>query len=94
MHIHCKTALLRSSWGATGQPAILALGAEKKFIHWTNYDTFGKFEKILKHFRNFAAPPPFRPRNTWIRVIKNFRPALDRRQLRLGVRQIRTKIGL
>jgi hypothetical protein len=75
-----------------GREAILALGVEKKFIHRAKTEVFGKFEKILKHFRNFAPLLPLRGGNAWNHRIKNFRRSSRDRQLRLGVRRIGLKI--
>ncbi|MCX6845236.1 MAG: hypothetical protein NTU84_01490 [Verrucomicrobia bacterium] len=76
-----------------GNEAFLALGVEKKFIHRAKTGTFGKFEKILKHFRNLKPLLPLRDGNAWNRWIKNFRRNPRGRQLRLGVRRIGLKFG-
>lgn len=93
MHVCCKTALFRSSWSTIGKQAILALGAEKNSLIGPGLGVFGKFEKILKHFRNFTPPGPLRCGSAWNRWIKNFKRYTCDRQLRLGVRRIGLKIG-
>lgn len=75
-----------------GEQAILALGVEKKFIHRAKTGVFGKFEKILKHFRNLTPLLPLRGGVAWNHWIKNFRRSPRERQLRLGVRRIGLKI--
>jgi hypothetical protein len=75
-----------------GEQAILALGVEKKFIHRAKAGVFGKFEKILKHFRNLTPLLPLRGGVAWNHWIKNFRRSPRDRQLRLGVRRIGFKI--
>lgn len=93
MHVYCKIALFRSSWSAIGRQAILALGAEKNSLIGLGLGAFGKFEKILKHFRNFTPLRPLRYGSAWNRLIKNFKRYVCDRQLRLGVRRIGLKIG-
>jgi hypothetical protein len=46
-----------------GGQAILALGVEKKFAQQPKLGALGKFEKILKHFRNFKPPHPLKAGN-------------------------------
>ena len=46
-----------------GGQAILALGVEKKFAQRPKLGALGKFEKILKHFRNFKPPHPLKAGN-------------------------------
>jgi hypothetical protein len=75
-----------------GEQAILALGVEKKFIHRAKTGVLGKFEKILKHFRNLTPLLPLRGGVAWNHWIKNFRRSPRIRQLRLGVRRIGLKI--
>ena len=76
-----------------GGQAILALGVEKKFAQRPKLGALGKFEKILKHFRNFKPPHPLKAGNALFRGNKNFRRGGHHRQLRLGVRPIGLKIS-
>jgi len=53
----------------------------------------GKFEKILKHFRNFPPIPALFPQNAGNRWDKNFKRRIHGPQLRLGVSPSSHKIG-